>query len=338
MRWSGRLLLLGLIVLQSPALVWGQTSLALPASSEPPPPPSYRVLWPEAATPGKREVTQELVGVSSPMIPDPDRYPRPVEAILSPRQILFDSKFDATWLPGSGQNGLAIVDVELTTTLKIDSILAPITITPYAAAHAWHGPSTVGLPTELYDLNAEIGWRPRLAEWLFVDVAATPGLYTDFKRVAGNSFMMRGRVVGIVAFSERLQIAAGAMYVNRNLTKVLPAGGVIWNPSEETRLFLVFPQPKVSHRVLSVGDTQMWAFLAGEFGGGRWQAESTRGENDSIDYTDWRLILGVESVYRERWRGHVDVGYVFNRRVNFASTDSDFRPSNTVMLRAGLRY
>src|SRR5262249_5942651 len=148
--------------------------------------------------------------------------------------------------------------------------------TPYAAAHSWHRPdggNAPDLPTGLYDLNVEFAWRPRLAEWLFADLAVTPGLYTNFKEVTSDSFQMRGRGVAIVAFSRRLQIAGGAIYPNRNKTKVLPAGGVIWNPADDTRWFLVFPQPKISHRIATVDGTQVWGYVAGEFGGGRWAVQ-----------------------------------------------------------------
>ena len=40
-----------------------------------------------------------------------------------------------------------------------------------------------------------------------------------------------------------------ALYTNRIETKFLPAGGVIWNPDEDTHLLLVFPQPKLSRRL-----------------------------------------------------------------------------------------
>jgi hypothetical protein len=302
-----------------------------------------RPLWAQASEPtdGERQVS----ATAPPMIADPDRYPAAPIAPAPPQpwRLLQDSRFDATWLPDTA-HGLGIVDFELATTVNVPlgDTVAPLLITPYAAAHDWMAPRNLAgapdLPTHLYDLNVEFAWRPRLAQWLFADLAVTPGLYTDFRDVAGHSFMMRGRAIAIVAFSEQLQLAAGAMYVNRNVTKVLPAGGVIWNPSDETRCFLIFPQPKVSHRFVTVGTTELWGYVAGEFGGGRWEIENASGAADSIDYTDFRAILGVESVHAVRLKGHVEVGYVFARRANFAGGIPDYYPQSTVMLRAGIRY
>jgi hypothetical protein len=113
---------------------------------------------------------------------------------------------------------------------------------------------------------------------------------------------------------------------------------VIWTPSEDTRYFLFFPQPKISHRFCTVGDTQIWGYVSGEFGGGRWEVELAPGSNQSLDYTDLRVILGIEAIYAERLRGHIEFGYVFDRRVNVAAFPNDYLPSDTVMLRGGLRF
>ncbi len=311
------------LLLCIPVTSWGQSPAIVPGAANP------------------SEPTQPVSAIAPPMIPDRDTYPAAPAPAAAPAWRLFqESRFDATWLPASGTHGLGITDVELGTTLNVPLAegWAPLTIAPYAAAHSWSRPAAAPtLPPSLYDLSVEFGWRPRLATWLFADVAVTPGLYTDFRDVGADAFQMRGRGLAIVAFSPQFQVAAGAMYVNRNRTKVLPAGGVIWNPSDETRCFLVFPQPKVSHCFRTVGVFELWGYLSGEFGGGRWQVDRA-GTPESLDYTDLRVILGLESVHATGLRGRVEVGYVFSRRVNVANAGPDYNPADTIMLRAGLRY
>jgi hypothetical protein len=129
------------------------------------------------------------------------------------------------------------------------------------------------------------------------------------------------------------------MYVNRIKTKLLPAGGVIWNPCEDFRCFLVFPQPKVSYRFATVGDTQVWGYVAGEFGGGRWEVGGDNGTTAfSLDYTDLRVLAGVECVCGPRLKEHVEVGYVFSRHMYLNSAALEIKLQPTVMLRAGLRF
>jgi hypothetical protein len=89
---------------------------------------------------------------------------------------------------------------------------------------------------------------------------------------------------------------------------------------------------------------QLCGYVAGEFGGGRWSVErasgasGASGASDSIDYTDLRINFGLESIQAQAWKGHVEIGYVFGRRVNFASDTPDVKLQDTLMLRAGLSY
>jgi hypothetical protein len=259
------------------------------------------------------------------------------------RPLLQRLKFDYTWLPGAGENGLQINDFELSAAAAVPlrEGWAPLLVTPDVAAHFWQGPrsgAAPDLPPSLYDASVEFAWRPRLAPWLFADLAVTPGVYGDFKEWTSDTFQLRGRGLAIVAFSPQLQVVGGALYVNRNKTKILPAGGVIWNPDEDTKLNVVFPQPKLARRLATFGDAQWWGYLAGEFGGGRWAVERADGSADSVDYTDARAILGVEWLVPQGPAGHVEVGYVFARRVNFTSDTPDYKPGATLMLRAGFSF
>jgi hypothetical protein len=326
--------LVALMVLGAPSCIWCQTSAPLPGPTEATSSVPFQELWPPAEAGGEAGWQQP---VDAPAAAEP-----PTE---SPG-FLQHARVDVTWLAGGAGRSLQITDVESSTTLGVPLVegWAPLLLTPNAAVHLWQGPKgnaavgTPDLPSSLYDLYVEIGWRPRLARWLFADLAVTPGVYSDFKDVSAQSFLMRGRGLAIVAFSPQWQLVLGALYVNRNKTRFLPAGGVIWSPSEDTRFALVFPQPKISHRLTTIGRTPLWAYLAGEFGGGRWIVARASGATDSIDYTDLRVDLGLESTLVRGWKGHLEVGYVFGRRVNFTSDTPDVKLPDTVMLRAGLCY
>lgn len=250
-----------------------------------------------------------------------------------------------TWLPAAQEDGLGVteLDVNATFTVPVFGDLAPLKITPGFVARSWEGPTTEivpgrpDLPPQVYDLNLDFGWRPRLAEWLFVDLGFTPGLYTDLRSL-NDSFRLRGRALTIVALSERLQIVGGLLYTNRNNTKILPAGGVLWSPDDDTKLELLFPQPKLSRRFVTTRDGQWWGYVAGEFGGGAWSVQRDSGVDDSVDYRDIRALLGVEHVNACGVKWRAEVGYVFGRRVDFVSNVGDYDPAATILLRAGLSY
>ncbi len=208
-------------------------------------------------------------------------------------------KLEYTWLPATSHKSLQINDVELTATAAIPLAQgwAPLLISPGVAAHFWDVAAGAG-EIRFYDLYAEIGWRPQLAPWLFADLAVTPGVYSDIEEWKLENVQMRGRGLAIVAFSPQLQLVGGALYVNRNKTKILPAGGVIWNPDDDTKLNFVFPQPKLAHRLTTIGDTQWWGYLSGEFGGGRWSFGQGEGPAAFLDYTDVRVLHSVWSSRR----------------------------------------
>jgi hypothetical protein len=255
-------------------------------------------------------------------------------------------QFDYAFLPGSGAQELQINTFQLNTKFAVPTAdgWAPLLICPGGAINAWGVPTPDAaagvphLPSTLYDLFVEMDWRPRLAEWLFADIAVTPGVYSDFKDLSWDSFQMRGRGLAIVALSKQLQFVGGALYINRNKTKVLPAGGVIWQPNEDTRCVLVFPQPKVSRRLTTFRETEWWGYVAGDFGGGRWSVEEPNGAHDFLDYTDLRVSLGIEIVRSNGLAGRCEVGYVFRRQVNFTGPIPDFSPADTVMVKAGVTF
>jgi hypothetical protein len=264
-----------------------------------------------------------------------------------PESWLRQARFDSTWLPpAGGARGFGINDQELSATFALPTVpgWAPVLLTPGFAARQWAGPRSDALPgrpdlpAQVYDLNLDVGWRPRLAQWLFADLGVTPGLYGDFHEINSHTFRPRGRAVGIVAFSPEVQLAAGVLYINRLHAKIMPAGGVIWRPNDDTRYELLFPQPKGAWRLMTTGSTQWWGYVAGEFGGGTWSVERAGGRPDVVDYRDLRLLLGVEWLNPGGYKAHLEIGYAFQRELRFLSATPEFAPEHTVLLRAGVGF
>ena len=316
---------------QGNAAVWGSlvtlVVLTLPAFGQEVPPPAPP---PFTFTP--------------PRLDDPDEWaPDPDDPLAPPPPL--SAQFDYTAMPGgNGRHALALQEMELTTTAALPFFMAPMRISPRFAARAFGGPQTrldtglADLPPEVYDLMLEFNWRPRLKEWLFLDLAIAPGIYSDFHEVNQSSYKWQGRALSIVAFSEKFQLVGGALYTNRNTTKLLPAGGFLWSPNPDTCFEIVFPQPKVAYRIYHSSSLQLWTYVANEFGGGAWTIQRADGVGHSVDYRDWRLLLGLEWKTSERLKGRVEVGYVHKRMLDYTSTTPDFKADPTVLLRAGVSY
>jgi len=273
---------------------------------------------------------------------------------LTPYPRLFKQiRFEYTWLEGDGGDDLDINTLELNATMQFPFLFnpAPLEITPGFAVHYLEGPGPLAanLPPRLFDAYVDAAWKPVITNWLSADLGVRVGVYSDFENVSEDSIRVMGR--GLAVFNltpQTWQLALGAVYFDRLDIKLLPAGGLIWTPDADTRFEILFPRPKLARRFYTLGLTDWWWYVAGEYGGGAWTLEridplaapATR--NDEIDYNDIRVIGGLEWRRPSGLRGYFEVGYVFDRQINFRSGppggSPTFKPDDTIMLRAGILY
>lgn len=229
----------------------------------------------------------------------------------------------------------------------------PLRVTPGFAVNMLEGPVTISpgppdpadLPPRLFDAYLDTAWEPRVNEWLSGDLGLRVGVYSDFSRVNGDSIRYMGRGLGVLSFTPTIKVAAGVWYLDRNRVKLLPAGGVIWTPNPDTNFRILFPNPKLSHRFTTVGTAEWWWYFTGEYGGGAWTVKRDNTINngvsmDRIDYNDMRISFGLEWIGQRGVRGHIEVGYVWDREIVFDESKSpkSWKPNDTVMIRAGIDY
>ena len=64
------------------------------------------------------------------------------------------------------------------------------------------------------------------------------------------------------------------------------------------------------------------------------------GASDDIDYNDIRVVYGIEWETQTQARGHIEVGYVFDREIlyDLSSAPSKLNLNDTVMVRAGVDF
>jgi hypothetical protein len=122
--------------------------------------------------------------------------------------------------------------------------------------------------------------------------------------------------------------------VRQRESRILPIGGVIWNPDDATRLELVVPRLRAARRIRSLGDGNLWTYVAGQFGGGSWGITFEDGSTTRLVYNDLRVMLGCEWVRSNRLSLVAELGYVFARDIS-AFGSSQFTPTDTLMLRLG---
>jgi hypothetical protein len=337
------------------------------------PPPSYTA--PPPATPG-------AVVQPPPATWDPYATPGNTPSALLPQDPYFQSsgppaavtsmqKFvqhvdlDYHWF--AGHNGavnhqeLGINDVELSVTFAFPMFhnsQTPLLITPGFAVHYWEGPLSVpppipppDLPPRTYDAYLDAAWNPQITPWLGGELDGRIGVYSDFYRVANDSIRFTGKGMAVLTMSPSVKVKLGVWYLNRNVVKLLPAGGICWTPNPDIYFDILFPNPKVGKRLTTWGNTDWWIYFAGDYGGGKWAIRrqngispnpfipDTNGTFDTFDYNDIRVAVGLEFNTLRHLHGMFEVGGAFDREVIYQSGQPHaYYPNNTVFLRAGLAY
>ena len=95
-----------------------------------------------------------------------------------------------------------------------------------------------------------------------------------------------------------------------------------------------------------VGTTEMWWYVSGEYGGGAWSITradlpylNNAGEKDSVDYNDVRVNLGLEWTSLSGRNGFLEIAYVLNRELVYASNDPvNYNLTDTLMFRTGVSF
>ena len=111
------------------------------------------------------------------------------------------------------------------------------------------GRSTADLPPRLYDAYIDFRWLSQVTPKLGLDLAITPGVFSDFDQDSSKAFRLPGHAAAAWTWNETTKIVLGAAYLDRPDVEVIPIGGVIWTPNEDVKFDLVFPHPKISRRI-----------------------------------------------------------------------------------------
>lgn len=271
--------------------------------------------------------------------------------LVSVKRFLQQLSYEQTYLLGEHQQeSPSILRTEISGTFTypiFGNIDRPLLLTPGFAFNWFHGPEgdpavfgDPNLPPRVYDAYLDAAWYPQITPTFGMELGLRTGVWTDFKHVNSDSVRVLGRGLGVVRVSESVEILAGAVYLDRVRVKLLPAGGFRWHPNEIYDFYVVFPNPKARKRIVTASTTSWWWYISGEYGGGSWTLEREVKGDDRIDYNDIRVVLGVEWETPTLVRGHLEVGYAFDREILFNDTRNPpiFKPDDTVMFRAGIDY
>ena len=199
--------------------------------------------------------------------------------------------------------------------------------------HFLAGPVQTDMPPRVYDFSIGYQIRQQLGPLAF-DLAAAVLAASDFEGNARKGILFPSHAVGFLSVRPAIDLVFGVDYLDRGDIKLLPVAGLIWIPNPEMRFELVFPRPRA---VFQLTDRYR-LYVAGELGGGTWAIERVTLGNDLATYRDLRVCIGVEYVEKDGQRSAFEIGYLFDRRLEYTSGIGNMHLDDAVMLRLVTTY
>lgn len=249
--------------------------------------------------------------------------------------------FRVTGQPLESYDSMSMHDLTAQATFAVPPFLhgTPLLLTPFYNGHLLSGPEIVDAPPRLMDTGLEVRWMNQLTPDWGVDVAVSPSWWSDGQNNSRDAVRVTGRVLAAYTWSERTQVIAGVVYLDRADVSILPAFGLLITPDEATRWELVMPRPRYAKRLLGATETrETWAYIGGEFGGGSYAVERASGADDVLTYSDYRLVIGLD---RKNFAGistRTEFGYVFGRALEYTSTQQSTHLDDNLLWRLEVSY
>jgi hypothetical protein len=261
-------------------------------------------------------------------------------------RLIQDVRLTETYV-GNGDDGkptdLSINDIVSAVTFAFPNFLGsgqPIFMSPTFGLHLWDGPSGMpaDLPANAYSVFLDTQYATDPSQQLGAEFGYRFGIYSDFNTMNSHSFRIQGLALGTLKITPTMTLKLGVMYLDRNDIKILPAGGILWQPSPQVRFDFFFPQPKLASYLTTVNNKEVWWYFAGEYGGGAWTIHRTANFSDRIDINDIRVSIGLET-QGKGFNLFGELGYVFDRRVVYVVNPAEsFNPGNAFMARLGFSF
>lgn len=202
--------------------------------------------------------------------------------------------------------------------------------------HLLSGPEVVALPPRLYDF--EIGYQSKtsLSEKFSYDFGLSVGVYSDFEDSARDGVRFPAHLVGMVHPSENWDWVFGVEYLDRDDIKMLPVIGFVWHDTSlpGLRIEAVFPRPRIDLQIQS----NMRLYWTARLGGGSWDIEMPDDSNDVFTYRDYQILMGLESLSKDKKLNAWEFGFVFSRHIEFRNRLDEVNLDEAFVIRHVTRY
>ncbi len=196
-----------------------------------------------------------------------------------------------------------------------------------------------GLPASLYHFGWDLKWQtPSVAGW-GAEFVFEPSLNTDFSSLGSNAWNLDGRGALLWQWAPNFTVIGGVMYWDRVHDRVLPYGGVVWQPDQLWEFRIMYPESQVKLFLGNYMGHAKWLYARVEYHSEAYQVELDGGLgpiDSQIQMDDWRATIGLQSDNGYS-ASFIEAGWVFDRETHVRGFSS-FNVGSGFMARAGLRF
>ena len=251
-----------------------------------------------------------------------------------------------SYMPGWGNHGLEMTQIRFGATvgmrapLENSFILLSPSFEPTFVR--WEGRET--FPDKLYSASLNCTLIKKINDRWSAMASAGPRWSSDGKE---TQHAVRCSLMGGMTWikSRQWQFRFGVVYLNRSDNyNIIPYGGLIWSPNDDWKYELMAPMLRVARRCHNLptvfardGESEYWGYFGIGFGGGTWAFQSVGNRSDVANYSEFSVVIGLESKRMERTPWKAELGYVFGRYMSFENhTMRDSPIGDTIVMRVTL--
>lgn len=158
-------------------------------------------------------------------------------------------------------------------------------------------PNAAPLPNTLQSVNAVIGADLEVGDSWLMRVETYPGVYSDFKDIAGDDFNSPFIVGATYLQSEDFQWFVGMSVNAKRDIPVLPGAGFRWHFADQWTLMALFPKPRIEYQL----NDAITLYGGGELKGDTYTVSQDFGSNHGrpvlngaeLDYSEGRIGVGA---------------------------------------------
>lgn len=252
---------------------------------------------------------------------------------------------EAEWLSGSDTD-LATQSADVRLPLLFGGSSPPPIVRFGVAFTDLAAPDSLDLPNNLYEYSTGLSWIKRFNERWMLRTILGVNYATDNQNTSSDSWRFTGGAFAIYQKTPQLSWTFGAIALGRSDLPVVPAIGAVWLPHPGTRVDFILPNPKVNFLMQDDGRRQQWTYLGAGINGNTWGYERPTFGDDTLTYSDVRVVAGWESrpsapanqPFVPGRKFGLEIGYAFSRDLEFERDAIEVGLEDAVIFRISTRY